>query len=157
MSALENAEAEAELLGALLVFYTPDLLAKVVVELQDDDFALPRHLITWRAICAVAHQGDHVDLTTVAAFLQGHRNSAGASFLDLAGGKGMLAVLESYAVAHGAVERARIIHADGEWRRRLRSCLDGAEACRARDEKRWREAMGDGPRLRVVEGGRRAS
>jgi replicative DNA helicase len=156
--ALENPEAEAELLGALLVFYSPEMFSKVRAEISEDsDWYDQRHRIIWRAICAVSRQGSHVDTLTVASFLEGQRSAAGASFLELAGGKGRIELLAAFAVGNGVVERARIVAKLGEWRRRLRSCLEGAEACRDQDEKRWREAMGDGPRLRVVEGGRQAS
>ena len=154
---LENREAERELLGALLAYFTPDLLTRVRGVLRDDDWSDPRHRIVWRAVCAVSGHGDHVDTVTVGSFLRGHRDREKRSYLDLAGGEAMLQLLVSHAVPNGVVERARIVAMDGEWRRRRRSCLAGLEACEARDEDGWREAMGEGPRLRVIEGERQAS
>lgn len=152
---LENQDAERELLGSLLAFFNPGLFAQVRAVLRDDDFTVPSHKIVWRAILAVSGHGMHVDTLTVGSFLQEHRDAEKRSYLELAGGRGALEVLALHAVPAGVAERAAIVARDGEWRRRLRSCLAGAEACRARDEVAWREAMGEGPRLRLVEGGER--
>jgi replicative DNA helicase len=145
-----NEEAERELLGALLAYYTPDLLAKVEAEIrQDDDFYSRSHLIVWRAICAVS-RGGHVDATTVAYFLSGQRDAAGRSYLDSCGGGSRLALLVSHAVPYGIVDRARIVAKDGEWRRRLVRARRQEEACLARDDAAWQAATGDTPRLRAV-------
>lgn len=152
-----NEDAERELLGALLAYFTPEVFAKADAVLRDDDFYSQQRRIVWRGICAVAGQGGHVDQVTTGYFLSGQRDAAGRSYLDLCGGGSMLATLVSYAVPHGVVDRARIVAKDGEWRRRLRSAREQAEACLARDETAWKAATGGERRLRVIEGGEAAT
>lgn len=151
-------QAERELLGALLAYWRSDVFADAQAVLVDDDWSDPRHKIIWRAIAALADREDHVDTTTLGYFLTGQHDAARRTYLDLAGGNGYLAALVSYAVPHGVVERARIVHADGTWRRRLRSALEQMEACHARDEAAYQRALGvESPRLRVIHGERAAS
>lgn len=157
MTEIVNEAAERELLGSLIIFYTPELLASVRPLLRDDDFYYSRHRIAWRAVLAVSDHGDHVDGLTVASFLRGHRDAEKRSYLELAGGEAHLQLLEACATANGVVERARIVAADGEWRRRLASAFALVEACEARDEQAWLVAMGVAPRLRVVDGGKAAA
>lgn len=159
MTTIVNEKAERELLGALICFYTPELLAKVRAEVRDDDWHYLRHKTVWRAILAVSGAGDHVDSLTVAEFLRGRRTTAGgATYLEWAGGEAGLQLLEACATANGVVERARIVATDGEWRRRLASALAMVEACETRDEAAWRTAAGEqAPRLRVISGGEAAT
>lgn len=145
-----NADAEQELLGALLAYWSPEVFKQVDEILTDTDFYDQRRRIVWRAICAVGGQGGHVDPVTVSYFLAGRSDSAKRSYLDLAGGSSALAILVSHSVPHGIVDRARIIAKDGEWRRRLREAQLRVEACYARDEDAYRAAGQDQPRLRVV-------
>lgn len=149
-----NEEAERELLGSLIAYFTPEIFEQVVAEIPNDrDFYIERHRIIWRGICAVGGQGGHVDHTTLAYFLAGRSNAAKESYLDLCGGSSTLAILVSYAVPHGIVDRARIVAKDGEWRRRLVKAREQVEACLSRDEVAWAALEGEAPRLRVIEGG----
>lgn len=151
-----NVEAERELLGALLAYFTPELWRSCYEILGDgDDFygaeGVPcPNRIVWRGICAVGGQGGHVDRLTVGYFLAGRTDAATRSYLDLAGGGAALDMLVCFAVPHGVVDRAAIIAKDGEWRRRLRKAREQVEACLLRDEAAWSAAGEDAPRLRVV-------
>lgn len=151
-----NVMAEAELLGSLLAFWSPDVFEKAKAVLKDGaDFYDPRHKVVWRGISAVAATGAHVDTTTVGYFLSGHYDAAQRSFLDTAGGQPRLEVLAAMAASYGVVERALIVAKDGEWRRRLNSARNQVEACLRRDEVGFMAATGQGQRLRVIEGGER--
>jgi replicative DNA helicase len=153
----QNLEAERELLGSLLAYFTPELLATADKTVSADDFFWTSHGIIFRAIRAVAVVGDHVDALTVGRFLECQHDAAGESFLERAGGQAALHLLVTHAVPHGVGERARMVHEDGEWRRRLRRLYVAVEACHARDERAWLAALeGDAPRLRVIRGERAA-
>ena len=152
-----NVDAERELLGSLLAYFTPEAFEAVRAIVRDDDFYSRRHQIVWRGISAVAGQGGHADMTTVGYFLAGRSDSAKRSYLDLCGGSAMLATLVSYSVVHGVGDRARIIAKDAEWRRRLVMHRGAAEACLLRDERAYEAAVGGERRLRVIEGGEAAT
>lgn len=149
-----NLDAERELLGSLLAYYTPEVLQGCRAAMDGEAFywrpgGVKVHEIVWRAICAVADAGDHVDVLTVSRFL-GRTRAASGSFLDLVGGEGTLHVLASHAVVAGVVERAVMIHEDGEWRRRLVKAQREVEACYVRDPVAYEAAGGDQPRLKLV-------
>lgn len=154
----QNLEAEQELLGSLLAYYTPGLLASTVAHVTFEDFYRPGHAIVYRAIIAVSNRGEHVDSLTVTRFLDCQRDAAGVSYLERAGGAALIEFLVCHAVPHGVAERARIVHEDGEWRRRLRRLYEAQAACHDRDEQAYQAALGgDAPRLRVIPGGQEAS
>lgn len=153
----QNLDAELELLGSLLAYFTPGLLASVMPHVTSEDFYRPAHSIVYRAIIAVSNR-EHVDSLIVTRFLECQRDAAGVSYLERAGGAALIEFLVCHAVPHGVAERARIVHEDGEWRRRLRRLYEAQAACHARDEQAYRAALGeDAPRLRVIPGGQEAS
>jgi replicative DNA helicase len=153
----QNLEAERELLGSLLAYYRPDLLAATDATVIAEDFYRQAHGIVYRAIRAVGRQGDHVDGLTVGRFLECQRDPAGATYLERVGGQALIEFLVAHAVPHGVAERARIVHEDGEWRRRLRRLYEAQAACHARDERAYQAALADeSPRLRVIPGGQEA-
>lgn len=153
----QNLDAERELLGSLLAYFTPDLLAATDTIVQAEDFYRPGHGIVYRAIRAVGLRGDHVDALTVGRFLQCQRDAAGGTYLERIGGQALVDFLVTHAVPHGVAERARMVREDGEWRRRLRRLYEAQAACHARDERAYRAALeGDVPRLRVIPGGQEA-
>lgn len=144
-----NLDAERELLGSLLAYFTPALLASARSEIESsEDFYFKPHEITWRAICAVADAGDHVDALTVSRFLERQQGASG-SFLAMIGGEATLHVLVAHAVPHGVRERAVMVAEDAEWRRRLVEAQRKVEACYLRDTAAY-EAAGVTQRLRLV-------
>lgn len=148
----QSLEAERELLGSLLVFYTPDVLAAVkATGLKREDFYRREHEVVYRAIVAVAEAGDHVDLRTVARFLQTH------SYLETIGGVVRLEFLASFSSTLGVRERAVMVAEDARWRERLDGAYRAIEACHDRDEAGYAAAFGEEPRLRVIAGGRAAT
>src|SRR3954468_25111855 len=65
----QNLEAEASVLGAMMV--SEGAIAPVIldVRLHDEDFYRERHRIVFRAITGLYEQGEPVDALTVSEFL----------------------------------------------------------------------------------------
>lgn len=129
----QNLEAERELLGAVLAYYTPRIVAEVkATGLQPEDFYRAQHAMVWQAILTVDAAGDHADTLTVSRAL--------GPALEPAGGLARLEYLVAFAVPHGVCERARIIVEDSRWRARLCAAYEIIEACHLRDGEAFKSA-----------------
>ena len=130
----QNLDAEREILGTLLLHYTPQAIHIIqATGLVREDFYRRQHEIIYRAILQLHARGSHVDHLTVARFLEGQRDENKTTFLHHAGGKSGLELLTMYAVAHGLKERAMIVHEDGRWRRWLNALYEAQEHVHDRD------------------------
>src|SRR5215218_7137261 len=110
----QNLEAEASVLGAMMV--SDGAIAPVIldVRLHDEDFYRERHRIDFRAITGLYEQGEPVDALTVSEFL------AQRGELTEAGGKETVSELASTVpVAGNAKHYARIVKQNSLLRRLL--------------------------------------
>jgi replicative DNA helicase len=129
----QNIDAEREMLGAVLAYYSPRIVAEIkATGIVPEDFYRFSHGAIYGAILAVDAAGDHVDMLAVSRAL-------GAS-LEAAGGLAMLEFLLSFAVPHGVCERARMIVEDARWRERLGAAYEMIEACHLRDGEAFKSA-----------------
>lgn len=129
----QNVEAEREMLGAVLAYYSPRIVAEIkATGLAAEDFYRADHAAIWQAILKVDAAGDFVDTQTVSRAL-------GAA-LEAAGGLAMLEGLLCFAVPHGVCERARIIAEDSRWRDRLDAAYKVIDASHDRDDAAFRSA-----------------
>jgi replicative DNA helicase len=158
-----NLTAERELVGTLLVFYTPQLVHLAqAAGLVPGDFYWTHHEAIYRAVLRMHAGGEHVDTLTVTRFLQSQPHPVSGSWLKQVGGAGQVEFLASFTVGHGFRERAAIVHADGRWRRWLCALYEAQESVHDRDPQRFWEAIGRvredvlPGELRVVAGGEAA-
>src|SRR5215212_2710903 len=110
----QNLDAEASVLGAMMV--SEAAIAPVVldVRLRDEDFYRERHRIIFRAISKLADQGEPVDALTVSEFLTQRGELAEA------GGKEAVSELASTVPAPGnAKHYAQIVKQNSLLRRLL--------------------------------------
>lgn len=137
-----NEQAERELIGTLLLHYTPQALHMVqAAGLLREDFFWRRHQIIYRAILQLHSRGEHADHLTVARFLDCQHDEDGVSFLKHVGGAPQVEMLTLYGMAHGLRERAAIVHEDGCWRRWLCALYDAQAHLHNRDSGRFWEAI----------------
>lgn len=130
----QNLEAERELLGALLAYYTPRIVDEIAeTGLAPEDFYWVSHASVFDAIQGLHAEGAHVDVRTVARRL--------GARLEATGGMARLEALLACCVPYGVVERAGMIQADSEWRRKLSGLYDAIDACHARDLGAYEQAL----------------
>jgi len=110
----QNLEAEASVLGAMMVSEGAITPVVLDVRLHDEDFYRERHRIVFRAITALYEQGEPVDALTVSEFLTQHGELAEA------GGKEAVSELASTVpVAGNARHYAQIVKQNALLRRLL--------------------------------------
>lgn len=130
----QSLEAEREVLGALLAYYSPRIVAEVkTIGLSPLDFYYVSHGAIFGAILSLDADGAFVDVRTVSRRL--------GPGLDPAGGEAGLELLVAFAVPQGVCERARMIVEDSRWRARLNAAYEIIEACHLRDAERFASAL----------------
>lgn len=156
-------DAERRVLGTLLVFFTPTMLASVrAAGVRPDDFYWRQHEAVYRAIIALDAKDGFVDALTVSRFLAGQRHARSGNWFVRVGGEARLAELGAYADANGYMVGARIVAEDGRWRRWLDATHEALEAIYDRDEDAFWTAVGRvredaSGALRVIDGGEAAA
>lgn len=130
----QSVEAEMELLGAILAYYSPRIVDEINgTGLAPSDFYRMSHAAVFGAIQQLHGDGEHVDAQTVARRL--------GPGLDGVGGQAGLGLLVAYSVPHGVRERAVMIREDAQWRRRLHGLYVAIEACHDRDAEKYATAL----------------
>lgn len=107
----QNLEAEASLLGAILI--DADALVKIADVVSVDDFFDPRHQRIYEAILALYERRSPIDVLTLADQLKGN------GFLDMIGGPAYLTELTNFVPTATHVEQYADIVAQKAMRRRL--------------------------------------
>lgn len=107
----QNLEAEASLLGAILI--DTDALVKVADVVRPDDFYDPRHQRIYEAVLALYERRSPIDVLTLADQLKG------VGFLDAVGGPAYLTELTNFVPTASHVEQYAEIVAQKAMRRRL--------------------------------------
>ncbi|HSX28988.1 MAG TPA: replicative DNA helicase [Candidatus Saccharimonadales bacterium] len=107
----QNVEAEASLLGAILI--DADALVKVADTVRADDFFDPRHQRIYEAIVTLYERRSPIDVLTLADQLKG------AGFLDMVGGPAYLTELTNFVPTASHAEQYAEIVAQKALRRRL--------------------------------------
>ncbi|HKU17990.1 MAG TPA: replicative DNA helicase [Candidatus Saccharimonadales bacterium] len=106
-----NIEAEASLLGAILI--DADALVKIADLVGIDDFYDPRHARIYEAIIALYERRSPIDVLTLSDQLKGN------GFLDMVGGASYLTELTNFVPTAAHVEQYADIVAQKALRRRL--------------------------------------
>lgn len=107
----QNREAEASLLGALLI--DSDAIVKIADNINADDFFEPRHRRIYQAIQQLYEQRQAIDVLTLTDKLRGNGH------LDDVGGPGYLTELTNFVPTAAHVEQYADIVAQKSLRRRL--------------------------------------
>jgi replicative DNA helicase len=107
----QNLEAEASLLGAILI--DADALVKIADSVRVDDFYDPRHARIYEAILNLYEHRSVIDVLTLADQLKGN------NFLDMVGGPAYLTELTNFVPTASHVEQYADIVAQKALRRRL--------------------------------------
>ncbi len=107
----QNLEAEASLLGAVLI--DADALVKIADAVSIDDYFDPRHARIYEAILALYERRSVIDVLTLADQLKG------TGFLDMVGGPSYLTELTNFVPTAAHVEQYAEIVAQKALRRRL--------------------------------------
>ncbi len=107
----QNLEAEASLLGALLI--DADALVKVADSISVQDFFDPRHQRIYEAVVALYEKRSPIDVLTLADQLKGN------GFLDAVGGPAYLTELTNFVPTAAHAEQYAEIVAQKALRRRL--------------------------------------
>lgn len=107
----QNQEAEASLLGAILI--DADALVKIADHVRPDDFFDARHKHIYEAILALYERRSPIDVLTLADQLKG------TGFLDMVGGPSYLTELTNFVPTASHVEQYADIVAQKSLRRRL--------------------------------------
>ena len=107
----QNLEAEASLLGAILI--DGDALVKIADSVRPDDFFDARHKHIYEAILALYERRSPVDVLTLADQLKG------GGLLDMVGGPAYLTELTNFVPTSAHVEQYAEIVAQKSLRRRL--------------------------------------
>lgn len=107
----QNLEAEASLLGAVLI--DADALVKIADAVSVDDYFDPRHARIYEAILALYERRSVIDVLTLADQLKG------TGFLDMVGGPSYLTELTNFVPTAAHVEQYAEIVAQKALRRRL--------------------------------------
>lgn len=107
----QNIEAEASLLGAILI--DTDAIVKIADKLQPDDFFDPRHKHIYEAITRLYERREDIDVLTLADQLKN------GGVLDIIGGASYLAELTNFVPTASHVEQYADIVAQKAVRRRL--------------------------------------
>lgn len=107
----QNTEAEASLLGAILI--DPDAIVKIADVVQPDDFFDTRHKYIYEAIVRLYERREAIDVLTLADQLKN------TGVLDIIGGASYLTELTNYVPTASHVEQYAEIVAQKAVRRRL--------------------------------------
>ncbi len=107
----QNAEAEASLLGALLL--DPDAVVKVADMIRGDDFYEERHRHIYQAVRSLYEKHSPIDVLTLSDELRS------TGFLDVVGGAAYLSELTNFVPTAAHVEQYAQIVAQKATRRRL--------------------------------------
>src|ERR1700733_12971640 len=107
----QNLEAEASLLGAILI--DADALVKIADSVRVDDFFDGRHARIYEAILGLYERRSVIDVLTLADTLKGN------GFLDMVGGPSYLTELTNFVPTAAHVEQYAEIVAQKALRRRL--------------------------------------
>jgi replicative DNA helicase len=107
----QNTEAEASLLGAILI--DTDAIVKIADAITVDDFYDARHARIYEALLALYERRASIDVLTLADQLKG------TGFLDMVGGPAYLTELTNYVPTASHVEEYADIVAQKALRRRL--------------------------------------
>lgn len=107
----QNTEAEASLLGAILI--DADALVKIADAIHVDDFFDKRHQRIFEAITQLYEKRSPIDVLTLSDQLKGN------GFLDMVGGPGYLSELTNFVPTAAHVEQYADIVAQKALRRRL--------------------------------------
>jgi replicative DNA helicase len=107
----QNLEAEASLLGAILI--DTDALIKIADQVRVDDFFDQRHARIYEAVLALYERRSVIDVLTLADQLKGN------GFLDMVGGASYLTELTNFVPTAAHVEQYGEIVAQKSLRRRL--------------------------------------
>lgn len=107
----QNVEAEASLLGAILI--DNDAIVKIADKISGEDFYDARHKHIYEAIVKLYDRRDAIDVLTLSDQLQG------ASLLDAVGGSSYLTELTNFVPTAAHVEQYAEIVAQKALRRRL--------------------------------------
>ncbi len=107
----QNLEAEASLLGAILI--DTDAIVKIADRVSVDDFYDPRHARIYEALQALYERRSAIDVLTLADQLKGN------GFLDMVGGPSYLTELTNFVPTAAHVEQYADIVAQKALRRRL--------------------------------------
>ena len=112
----QNLEAEASLLGAILI--DTDAIVKIADRVSVDDFYDPRHARIYEALQALYERRSAIDVLTLADQLKGN------GFLDMVGGPSYLTELTNFVPTAAHVEQYADIVAQKALRRRLIAASD---------------------------------
>lgn len=107
----QNPEAEASLLGAILI--DADALVKIADVITADDFFDPRHKHIYNAIITLYEKRSPIDILTLADELKNN------SFLDMVGGPAYLTELTNFVPTAAHIEQYADIVSQKALRRRL--------------------------------------
>ena len=107
----QNTEAEASLLGAVLI--DTDAIVKIADRISPQDFFDARHARIYEALTALYEKRSAIDVLTLADQLKG------TGFLDMVGGPAYLAELTNFVPTASHVEQYADIVAGKAMRRRL--------------------------------------
>ena len=165
--ASQTLDAERELVGTLLVFYSPRLIhVAQAAGLTPQDFYRVPHAVIYKAILRLHAREDHVDTLTVTRFLLEQPHPDSETWLDHIGGPAQVEFIACFSEVNGFKERCRIVHEDAQARRSIRAAQEALQAADSRDWEAYWEAwqrMEPGwlrkrfeSKLRVIEGGKAA-
>lgn len=107
----QNVEAEASLLGAILI--DTDAIVKIADRISVDDFFDPRHARIYEALRALYEKRSAIDVLTLSDQLKGN------GFLEMVGGPSYLTELTNFVPTAAHVEQYADIVAQKALRRRL--------------------------------------
>lgn len=114
-----DADAEANVLSGILVHN--DRIHEIVSVIGEDDFYVPAHRSVFRAMVAIAHRGERIDIGT----LEAHLRVAGE--LGLVGGLEGIGKYDRYQTATATAQNARRIREVARQRTAVVVALDIAE------------------------------
>jgi len=129
----QNLEAEASLLGAVLI--DADALVKIADAVSVDDYFDPRHARIYEAILALYERRSVIDVLTLADQLKG------TGFLDMVGGPSYLTELTNFVPTAAHVEQYAEIVAQKALRRRLIKASQEMTALGYDESKQLRELI----------------
>jgi len=129
----QNLEAEASLLGAILI--DADALVKIADSVRPDDFFDARHKYIYEAVLALYERRSQIDVLTLADQLKG------TGFLDMVGGPAYLTELTNFVPTAAHVEQYADIVAQKALRRRLIKASQDMTALGFDESKQLRELI----------------
>lgn len=135
MSTLQHVEAEQAVLGAIML--DPGALERVQGIIEASAFVIPRHVLIFEAMRALAAAGSAIDAVTIGAYLDQQGRFAEAGGLDA------LLALDTAGTAVNVEHHARIVRDAHTARQFVERCMLLSERCRRGDFDSLDGLLGD--------------